>query len=389
MFHNSSFRPSSWGSSRRYSNPNFWDSGRMHDFNNYYQEFRHQFGVDNLENEFGGEGTWWGWQGGAYPNGGNPWGDDNQFRYDYLDDIRAYFCNSNGANLYDSWGSRASGGMFDMPGWAGYGAQRAPGTPPGRCKYNIGDGRHCPETIRNPYSRYCDFHTFAFGGDSPYDMPSGPSRNSRRRSRRSGLGAGLRDRYSRSTQWADQDPRSAAYEAAMADLQNLQRERRRRESSGYYDGSDYSHSNGEYGSSFSRYQQEAWIHIRELDIDNWPQTTHMLSWLRFFCFRTIIGIISIIFLAEFMVPTTIRRYAIGLGTGSKNIPLAFSLRATFLLAYTNRGTSPGLLLLPKTNGQSCSHLPRRSAAVLDVFTWHYATHRKSSTRILFDMFGRI
>ncbi|KAF3919049.1 hypothetical protein ABW21_db0202263 [Orbilia brochopaga] len=133
------------------------------------------------------------------------------------------------------------GGEFgDLPGFGLGGTGFRPQTYSGRCRFNSGNRRGCPERIINPYSQFCDFHTFASGAGS---VPFG-------------------NEYNNYAQWAYSDPRSAAYAAAMNDAENYERWRSQQGGGNFFPG-----FSGFHGATDN---QAAWISMREIDHDNWP-----------------------------------------------------------------------------------------------------------------------
>ncbi|EPS39980.1 hypothetical protein H072_6304 [Dactylellina haptotyla CBS 200.50] len=252
MFRNSFSSRPQWAANT--SGPNYLDPGRTNNFNRFYQEFRRQFGLNNSQNGYTGWPPWSTSSNSRYPFTSQNWQDDDRMRFEFLDSLRGNF--SGNGNIYDSW---ANSNRFLRGG------------PPGRCKYRSRNGTRCGEQRRNPYTRFCDFHSFSLEDDgAAYDSPSDrDDRYTRRRWRR-----GSGNRYSRFTDWASHDPRSAAYEAAMADHEDRENMRRHCETrfnrfSKYHD-IPFDYSFNESGGPSLSPQQAVWISIREIDVDNWP-----------------------------------------------------------------------------------------------------------------------
>ncbi|KAK6354623.1 hypothetical protein TWF696_003764 [Orbilia brochopaga] len=178
-----------------------WNPTNTQSFNHHYDDYRNQNGIPA------------GADGGFYF-----WPDQDQYHF------------------YDPQNTFPGAGFGgDDPFDFDYSRQwQQPRTYSGQCQYNHGNG-FCSEQIRNPFSQFCDFHTFASGAGS---VPHG-------------------NEYGNYAQWAYNDPRGAAYHAAMNDAENF---RRWKASQG---------GNSWFGGGPTQ-QQSAWIYMREIDSDNWP-----------------------------------------------------------------------------------------------------------------------
>ncbi|KAK6534023.1 hypothetical protein TWF281_005363 [Arthrobotrys megalospora] len=206
-----------WGSGLNPTGSAFWNPGRASDFNRHYQEFRRRYGIHDFEDSFAVPQNemdlGWTATDGFEP----PWEDEDVFRTEFLDNLKARYAASR-QGIHDSWepnfsvNNGGTDGPWDVPGWD---LPQPPRTYSGRCRYNTGNGGRCPENIRNEFSRYCDFHNFAAGGDGLFNTTHRPRRNSV-------PNLNSRDYYSHFPRWAAAtDPRSAAYRAAMEDLRNI------------------------------------------------------------------------------------------------------------------------------------------------------------------------
>ncbi|EWC47444.1 hypothetical protein DRE_00412 [Drechslerella stenobrocha 248] len=295
----------------------------MGEYNRYYRAYRRQYNLDQLENDVrndaraaaaGNIQTWPQTPQSQYyarhPDS-RRWAEGPSCdQYAYPEAVRGQYAVPAGLQYNSCWATShpppytyngtGAGARID----GGYSRWTTPRTRTfsGRCRYNLGNGHHCPENIRNSASRYCELHTlpmtqnptstFTYDGYTTY-----PANYSRALEN-----SNPRDRYAyHAPPTAHQDERAAAYQTVMAELANVRRKKLQwdqyhRRCMRQTSGNDRPEYPGTYAyhpeyintrsfppmaagicanaSGLTFAAQDAWepcIYDHEIDADNWPR----------------------------------------------------------------------------------------------------------------------